>query len=61
MTSSQLTSTINQPAGARPAGKRIPLAQRAAAQHQGHAPTALDRVTGGNTNTPGASAFQSAL
>ncbi|WP_167153432.1 MULTISPECIES: hypothetical protein [Streptomyces] len=41
--------------------RRVPLAARAAAQHAGRVPTALDRVTTAAANVPSASAFQSAL
>ncbi|MFI6682129.1 hypothetical protein [Streptomyces sp. NPDC050485] len=41
--------------------RRVPLAARAAAQHTGHVPATLDRVTTAATNVPSASAFQSAL
>ncbi|MEV5941302.1 hypothetical protein [Streptomyces sp. NPDC051994] len=40
---------------------RRPLTARAAAQHAGHVPTALDRVTTASGTVPSASAFQSAL
>jgi hypothetical protein len=40
---------------------RRPLTARAAAQHAGHVPAALDRVTAASTTVPSASAFQSAL
>ena len=40
---------------------RRPLTARAAAQHAGQVPAALDRVTTGGDNAPSASAFQSAL
>ncbi|MGW1868391.1 hypothetical protein ACWCPS_22855 [Streptomyces mauvecolor] len=40
---------------------RRPLTARAAAQHAGHVPTALNRVTAASGNVPSASAFQSAL
>lgn len=43
------------------AAARLPLTARAAAQHAGHVPTALDRVTTGADTVPSASAFQSAL
>jgi hypothetical protein len=42
-------------------GRRVPLTARAAAQHAGHAPAALDRVTSTAATVPSASAFQSAL
>lgn len=42
-------------------GRRVPLTSRAAAQHAGHVPVVLDRVTEAPDNVPGASAFQSAL
>ncbi|MER0445453.1 hypothetical protein ABR738_12905 [Streptomyces sp. Edi4] len=41
--------------------RRVPLTARAAAQHAGHTPATLDRVTTIATNVPSASAFQSAL
>ncbi|MFE9534048.1 hypothetical protein [Streptomyces sp. NPDC006691] len=41
--------------------RRVPLVARAAAQHAGRVPAALDRVTAAATNVPSASAFQSAL
>ncbi|MEU6048929.1 hypothetical protein ABZ829_00640 [Streptomyces xanthochromogenes] len=41
--------------------RRIPLAARAAAQHAGRIPTALDRVTAAADTVPSASAFQSSL
>ncbi|GAA2452461.1 hypothetical protein ACFPFX_13525 [Streptomyces mauvecolor] len=41
--------------------RRVPLTARAAAQHAGHVPTALDRITTTAGNAPSASAFQSAL
>ncbi|MFD7338679.1 hypothetical protein ACFV98_22110, partial [Streptomyces violascens] len=41
--------------------RRVPLTARAAAQHAGHVPTALDRITTTAGNVPSASAFQSAL
>ncbi|MFJ2399876.1 hypothetical protein ACIOUE_01130 [Streptomyces xanthochromogenes] len=41
--------------------RRIPLAARAAAQHAGRIPAALDRVTTAADNVPSASAFQSSL
>lgn len=40
---------------------RRPLTARAAAQHNGHGPTVLDRVTAASDAVPSASAFQSAL
>lgn len=40
---------------------RISLTARAAAQHAGHAPAALDRITTAADTVPSASAFQSAL
>ncbi|MCT9092818.1 hypothetical protein N4G70_28690 [Streptomyces sp. ASQP_92] len=46
---------------AAPQSRRIPLAARAAAQHAGRIPAALDRVTTAAENVPSASAFQSAL
>lgn len=49
--------TIATPAEA----ARRPLTARAAAQHAGHVPAALDRVTRASTTVPSASAFQSAL
>jgi hypothetical protein len=42
-------------------GRRPTLTERAAAQHAGHVPAALDRVTATAGNVPSASAFQSAL
>ncbi|MFE9372224.1 hypothetical protein ACFYM2_20990 [Streptomyces sp. NPDC006711] len=44
-----------------PQTRRISLAARAAAQHAGHAPAVLDRVTEAAETVPSASAFQSAL
>ena len=44
-----------------PATRRVPLTARAAAQHAGHVPATLDRVTTTAANVPSASAFQSAL
>lgn len=41
--------------------RRPSLAARAAAQHAGHVPAALDRVTAASGTVPSASAFQSAL
>jgi hypothetical protein len=41
--------------------RRVALTARAAAQHAGQAPAALDRVTTAAANLPSASAFQSAL
>ncbi|GAA4109656.1 MULTISPECIES: hypothetical protein [Streptomyces] len=41
--------------------RRVPLVARAAAQHAGRVPAALDRVTAAAANVPSASAFQSAL
>jgi hypothetical protein len=41
--------------------RRTPLTTRAAAQHAGRIPAALDRVTTAADNVPSASAFQSAL
>ncbi|MEV5944807.1 hypothetical protein [Streptomyces sp. NPDC051994] len=41
--------------------RRVPLTARAAAQHAGHAPAALDRVTTASETVPSASVFQSAL
>ncbi|MEV5276507.1 MULTISPECIES: hypothetical protein [unclassified Streptomyces] len=41
--------------------RRVPLTTRAAAQHAGHVPATLDRVTTAAANVPSASAFQSAL
>lgn len=51
--------TVTVPA----ATARLPLTARAAAQHAGQVPTALDRVTTNSesANVPSASAFQSAL
>ncbi|MFG3281177.1 hypothetical protein [Streptomyces sp. NPDC048111] len=51
------------PAPLRPAGRRLPLLQRAAAQSAGRAPAQLVRVMAayGSPGVPGASAFQSAL
>ncbi|MGW2861978.1 hypothetical protein [Streptomyces sp. NPDC001205] len=40
---------------------RRPLTARAAAQHAGRIPAALDRITEAAANVPSASAFQSAL
>lgn len=40
---------------------RRPLTARAAAQHAGHAPAVLDRITTASGTVPSASAFQSAL
>ncbi|MFD7164633.1 hypothetical protein ACFV98_33995 [Streptomyces violascens] len=42
-------------------GPRVALAARAAAQHAGLTPVALDRVTTVGDTVPSASAFQSAL
>ncbi|KOU47551.1 hypothetical protein [Streptomyces sp. WM6378] len=42
-------------------GPRVALAARAAAQHAGLAPAALDRITTPGDTVPSASAFQSAL
>ncbi|MER5559721.1 hypothetical protein ABT071_14055 [Streptomyces sp. NPDC002506] len=55
-----LVSAAAQPAAA-PQARRIPLVARAAAQHAGRTPAALDRVTTAADNVPSASAFQSAL
>lgn len=55
-----LISVVAQPAAA-PQARRIPLADRAAAQHAGRTPAALDRVTTAADNVPSASAFQSSL
>ncbi|MFF4183112.1 hypothetical protein ACFYZ9_07975 [Streptomyces sp. NPDC001691] len=51
------------PAPHRPASRRMPLVQRAAAQSAGKAPASLIRVTaaGRAPGVPGTSAFQSAL
>ncbi|MFI6685077.1 hypothetical protein [Streptomyces sp. NPDC050485] len=51
------------PAPHRPAGKRLPLVKRAAAQSAGKTPASLARVVpgGGSPAEPGTSAFQSAL
>lgn len=43
------------------AGPRVALTARAAAQHAGRVPAALDRITTTAGNVPSASAFQSAL
>ncbi|MFD9633642.1 hypothetical protein [Streptomyces violascens] len=40
---------------------RRPLTARAAAQHDGHIPNVLDRITAASGTVPSASAFQSAL
>ncbi|MFI6689414.1 hypothetical protein [Streptomyces sp. NPDC050485] len=44
-----------------PSARRVPLAARAAAQHAGHVPATLDRITETALTVPSASAFQSAL
>ncbi|MCX5383739.1 hypothetical protein [Streptomyces sp. NBC_00083] len=51
------------PAPRRPAGRRLPLVKRAAAQSAGRAPVNLTRVVaaGAHPAVPGTSAFQSAL
>jgi hypothetical protein len=56
-----LVSAAAQPAAAPQATRRIPLADRAAAQHAGRIPQALARVTTAADTVPSASAFQSAL
>ncbi|AYG83154.1 hypothetical protein DWB77_05350 [Streptomyces hundungensis] len=55
-----LVSAAARPA-ATPQARRIPLADRAAAQHTGRIPGALDRITTAADNVPSASTFQSAL
>ncbi|GGU13394.1 hypothetical protein [Streptomyces violascens] len=60
-----MTTTL-VPAAARavtapPTARRVPLTARAAAQHAGLVPAALDRVTTARATVPSASAFQSAL
>ncbi|MFF4185475.1 hypothetical protein ACFYZ9_19985 [Streptomyces sp. NPDC001691] len=58
-------NTLISAAARRPAtpqtARRTPLTARAAAQHAGRVPVALDRVTTTAANVPSASAFQSAL
>ncbi|MFE3184340.1 hypothetical protein ACFXKR_26240 [Streptomyces violascens] len=49
------------PVAATGTGTRVALAARAAAQHAGLTPVALDRVTTVGDTVPSASAFQSAL
>ncbi|MFE3524914.1 hypothetical protein ACFXOD_25405 [Streptomyces sp. NPDC059161] len=58
----QLVSAAARPLAAPADATRRPsLAARAAAQHTGRIPAALDRVTAAAANVPSASAFQSAL
>lgn len=56
-----IVSAAARPTAAPQASRRIPLAARAAAQHAGRIPQALDRITTAADNVPSASAFQSAL
>ena len=56
-----LVSAAARPVAAPRTTRRVPLTARAAAQHAGHVPTALDRITTASGNVPSASAFQSAL
>ncbi|MEV8523105.1 hypothetical protein AB0451_02955 [Streptomyces sp. NPDC052000] len=57
-----LVSAATHPVAVPAATTRRPtLTARAAAQHAGHVPAALDRVTTTAGNVPSASAFQSAL
>ncbi|MEV5940655.1 hypothetical protein [Streptomyces sp. NPDC051994] len=61
MTTMLVSAAARRAVAAPRTGRRIPLTTRAAAQHAGHAPAALDRVTTAADNVPSASAFQSAL
>ncbi|MFD7016167.1 hypothetical protein [Streptomyces sp. NPDC059928] len=56
-----LVSAAARPAAAPQNTRRLPLTARAAAQHAGRIPDALDRITTAAANVPSASAFQSAL
>lgn len=58
---SRLVSAATVETGLPSGTRRVPLAARAAKQHDGHVPPVVLRVTEEHDEVPSASAFQSAL